>query len=671
MGNRRSPLGFLRAPLGHWVIAAILAVAVAWGTHAGLGYRAVQSAQTAVLSWDSAAARHMDPSLVDVAEPAVATAESLLSDRVVAGLASSANTARIGEFRFRLELRQSSANVLQVRFRDADPERAVKTANAVARSLAGAAVAPRAPVAPVSAPAPIAPPQVQKTPAASPANHGNDALADSLSQLESELSGTQKKLDTLSMDAWQRREHPELSSYRESKEQQLLTAQVGASLKEIANLRADPANASVAQEPLRQIQEALRSVWPASRADMALRGSADTMGFNAAGVDAGRLRQERTEYAHAIEVVRKAQGEVQRLAPAQAAQTPPPQPVAAPPAPAPAAASSPGTAGAITESEIPQAPVEEPFQVLRLAGTPVPNPLWPGALAGFLCGMLYLAVAGSRYRRDEEEEYAEEIPTDSQRLITPATPMRPVDFFSSAESRPADSPGRAEPRSPDFFSTAEPHPADSPGRAEPRSPDFFGSAESGPADSPGRAEPRSPDFFSTAEPHPADSPGRAEPRSPDFFGSAESGPADSPGRAEPRSPDFFSTADTRPADSPGRAEPRLPDFLGSAELRPPDIVLPQPQIEAPDLPASVHDERNGDLSVQEITMAEDETKRPFQEKVGGEEAGADPWVDNVMKGLSETSIGRMFEKPASTDRDEESEEVHGQRLSIHPDRLAG
>ena len=665
MGNRRSPLGFLRAPLGHWVIAAILAVAVAWGTHAWLGYRAVQSAQTAVLSWDSAAARHMDPSLVDVAEPAVATAESLLSDRVVAGLASSANTARIGEFRFRLELRQSSANVLQVRFRDADPERAVKTANAVARSLAGAAVAPRAPVAPVSAPAPIAPPQVQKppvrTPAASPSNPGNDALADSLSQLESELSGTQKKLDTLSMDAWQRPEHPELSSYRESKEQQLLTAQVGASLKEIANLRADPANASVAQEPLRQIQEALRSVWPASRADMALRGSADTMGFNAAGVDAGRLRQERTEYAHAIEVVRKAQGEVQRLAPAQAAQTPPPQPVAAPPAPAPAAASSPGTAGAITESEIPQAPVEEPFQVLRLAGTPVPNPLWPGALAGFLCGMLYLAVAGSRYRRDEEEEeYAEEIPADSQRLITPATPMRPVDFFSTAESRPADSPGRAEPRSPDFFSTAEPPPADSPGRAEPRSPDFFGSAESGPADSPGRAEPRSPDFFSSAEPHPVDSPGRAEPRLPDFLGGAEPRPADSPGRAE-----------SGPADSPGRAEPRLPDFLGGAELRPPDIVLPQPQIEAPDLPASVHDERNGDLSVQEITMAADETKRPFQEKVGGEEAGADPWVDNVMKGLSETSIGRMFEKPASTDRDEESEEVHGQRLSIHPDRLAG
>jgi hypothetical protein len=555
MEKQRSSMGLLRAPLGHWIIAAILAAAVAWGVHAWLGYKAAQSVQTATLSWNAGAARQMDPDLANAAEPAVATAESILSDSVVAGLAQSASLpsptlkTRVGEFRSRLELRQSSASLLQVQFRDANPERAVQATNAVARTLvAGPAAGASAPAAP--APAAVAPPPVKapvppvKTPAPTPVSDAKDSLAHALGALEAELSATQQKLDGLSSTTWERREHAgESSSYREARQQQLLTAQVSGALKELKDLRADPANGAEAQEPLRRIQEALLSVWPASRSARNLGRPANFMGFNAAGVDASRLRMERAEFADAIAVVRRQQAAVQRLEPVQAAEPPAPAPSAsasAASAPVPSASSSEPTP-AVTESEIPKLPAVEAFQLLRPAGTPAPAPLWPVVVAGLCIGTLYLGVVGSRYKQDEEEEeYADEGSEGSQRLITPAKPMRPAEFFASAEPRP------------------------------------------------------------------------------------------------------------------------------------PDIVLPRPEIETPDPPENIHDEKGSDVIDQELSSDPGETKRPFREEVIAESGEGDPWIDNMMKTLSETSIGRMFETPAAQDRAEDAEaEAEARRLSIRPDRLAG
>jgi hypothetical protein len=118
---------------------------------------------------------------------------------------------------------------------------------------------------------------------------------------------------------------------------------------------------------------------------------------------------------------------------------------------------------------------------------------------------------------------------------------------------------------------------------------------------------------------------------------------------------------------------RPPDFFGIAEERPPEIVLPDPRIEGPDPPASLHDEKSSDASVQEIVVPAGETRLPFREEVVGEDREGDPWVDNIMKNLSETSIGKMFESPASTDQEADREaeaEAERRRLS-HPDRLAG
>ena len=603
MGNRRSPVGILRAPLGHWIIAAIFAAGIAWGTHAWLAERAVDSAQAATLSWDAAVARRMDPSLTEAAEPAVATAQSILTDSAVASLAQSASLslsvgpARIGEFRSRLELRQPAANQLRVRFRDTSPEHAAQIANLVARALANGTAAissPLAATAPAAAPPPrVAVPLPLRTPVDT-AGDGNNALVDSLQQLQTELSATQSKVDNLNADAWQRREHPELSSYRQSKQQQLLTAQVGTALKELTDLRANPENSAAVQEPLRRIQDALRSVWPASRADKTVRSAPDYTGFNAAGVDAGRLREERAEFSRAIAVVQKEQQAVQRLEPVESAKPEAqaqgksadriPPPAAEAPAAAPtASASSSGAPPPIAESEIPKPAAEQPFQLLRPAGVPQPTPLWPGILAGSCCGLLYLMVAGSRYGEDEEEEeLLEESLADSQRMITPSKPLRAAGFFESSEPSANDIPPNSEPRSTSFFDSAPP---------------------------------LSPEIVESAPP-----------RSADYFERVESSPA--------------------------------------------EIVLPHPQIEAPDLPSSILDEKSSHDRVQEITMDADETKRPFQEEVVKADEAADPWVDTIMRTLSETSIGRLYEKPASADRDTDREDAHG-KLSIRPNRLAG
>jgi hypothetical protein len=592
MEKRSSPMGPLRAPLGHWVIAVIFAVAVAWGVRTWLDYRAAQSEQTATLSWDAAVARQMDPSLADAAQPAVAMAQSILSDPVIADLAKSAtlpsslSAVRIGEFRARLLLRQSSANSLQVQFRDTDPDRATQTANAVATALAaGTALTGSGASATATAPAAVAPPAApaapMKKPVAEPTAGANDELSHSLGQLHAELSATQKKLDSLSSYTWERRQYAgEPSSYRESKQQQLLTAQVGAALKEVAGLRADPANGGAAQAPLRRIQEALLSVWPASRSDRSLRRPPDYAGFNAAGVDASRLRLERAQFADAVEIVQKEQGAVQRLEPDRAS-TPP---ASVPSAPAPsAAAPAPSESSPIAESEITKPPAEEPFRLLRPAGSPAPSPLWPVVLAGLCCGTLYLTVAGSRYRQEEEaEDYADDYSSaDSQRMITPAKPMRPAGFFAGGiDTRPAETDALAA-------------------------------------------------YL-------------LDQKVPDARW-AETQPALVDEQKLPlREQTQLASAD----------EPKLP-LREETQLAPAD---------EPTLP----------LREETQPASADEQKLPFREEVVSDQGPGDPWVDSMMKTLSETSIGRMFETPAEQEHAENSDtESEERRLSIRPDRLAG
>jgi hypothetical protein len=136
-----SPPRRLAIPLGHKLIAALIAIAVAVGLHAWFARNAGPSATVADLSFDTAAARRIDPGLADAPTPAVAIAQSFLTDQAVAALSksaylsTSAMNARVGEFRARLELTQPSAHLLRVQFHDPDPAKSAVTANAIANDL--------------------------------------------------------------------------------------------------------------------------------------------------------------------------------------------------------------------------------------------------------------------------------------------------------------------------------------------------------------------------------------------------------------------------------------------------------------------------------------------------------------------------------------------------------
>ena len=75
---------FSAVPLGHKFLAVLIAVGAAYGLHTVLGRRAVQTTSAAELSFDSDAARKIDPGLLTGAEPAAALAQSMLTDDVVA-----------------------------------------------------------------------------------------------------------------------------------------------------------------------------------------------------------------------------------------------------------------------------------------------------------------------------------------------------------------------------------------------------------------------------------------------------------------------------------------------------------------------------------------------------------------------------------------------------------
>lgn len=458
-------------PLGHKLIAVLIAVAVGWGGYSWLSRREAQSARTAELSFDAGAARAIDPGLADAREPAVALADSFLNDQAIQGLskqaylASSVMNSRIGEFRSRLELRQPSPNVLEVGFRDTSLTRSEATTNAVAEALAvwkpsASATAPAAalpPATPLPSPAPAAKPATVRHPA-----HTGPSLSTALGTFGAQLSATNRQLQSLSETRGKTRYGR--PSYNQSKQQQLLRNEIRSAQTQLDHLQVQYANETPGagtKARLNEIRQALASVWPASRAG--------GHGFNAAGVSAGQLRREREELAHAINVVDRERLAIGRAEAAQrvnqstqssgqstqsssqAAQNVTESDLAAPTTPARKAT---GTgAGSAVESAAPASAVQRqstsspgaplpwknPLQIVRLASPASPVAPWIPAAAGVLCGLLYLGAAKLRYRSVPGDDYiiedAAEPSQPVQRFITPDVPLRPA---TPVASRPAD-----------------------------------------------------------------------------------------------------------------------------------------------------------------------------------------------------------------------------------------
>ena len=622
-------------PLGHKLIALILAAAVAGGLFIELRSRATDSANSAALSFDPVAAQQINAGLLTAAEPAVVLSQSILSDSVVAklltqeGLASSASPIDVGQFRARLDLTQPSPGVLWVRYRDKDLALATTATNAVAETLAswspsGVNTAPPAaapppapknhpaathsapPPASTKQPAPVRTPPARKiAPANVPAP--TNGLAAALGELEEQLSTAQRKVGG-----------PRYTGYSpaDGEHQRYLEAQFRAAEQKLHDLRAQYASDPAAARHIAAIREALVAGWSQSGR------SAGLTDFHTAGTSAAQLSREKTQLADLIGVVAEQRRAIQREEDARSSpivETSAPAPAPVPtPAPAPnpvstatqAPAPQPGAVqppAADTTAQIPpaqSAPAsgappsivhpftgeDNPLRLLHLAGPGGTFLWWPAVVAGFLCGLIYLVAMSARYRSAEEPlDYPEQSsPQTSYRMITPPEPA------------PARSRNQAiEPPPPAVVASHK------------RASFKFES------DSP-----------ATLTATPAAAPAEA--------------PVDANVVPEPVVPEpvaFEPTPAIESAPPPVSAPPSMGDtgLIGS------ELVASHPDDAEPPSP--------GHENVVEI---------------------ADPWADNLKKALSQTTLGRILDESGSQDRDaRSSQENNNNQRPPRSGRLAG
>ena len=126
-------------PLRQKLVAGGIAVAIGSGLLVWSRY-AAPPATTAVLSFDAdqAGTGAMN---ANAKEPAVALAQSILSDEAVRGLAKQASVSfhsgknEVVEFRSRLDMAQTSPGLLRVNYKDTDKKLSAAVANAVANTL--------------------------------------------------------------------------------------------------------------------------------------------------------------------------------------------------------------------------------------------------------------------------------------------------------------------------------------------------------------------------------------------------------------------------------------------------------------------------------------------------------------------------------------------------------
>lgn len=722
-------------PLGHKLIAVIIAAGCGWGVHAWMQHRAMQSAWTARLSFDSAAARKIDPGLGDAREPAVALADSILSDQAIAGLskqaylASSAMSSRVGEFRSRLELTQPSASLLQVRFHDADSARAEATADAVAQALAAWNPSGTTPAAAVPATPKETPPAAQpaRAPAADPQNRqaqngqaqagqeqAGHSLSDALGALEAQLADTNRQLDRMSgaggKTGFGHRPYGG-GSYSQSKQQQLLRAEVREAQKKLAALRVQYANDSPGagvEGRLSEIQQALVSVWPASN------GSGH--GFNGAGTSASQLRRERAELEHVVRVVDKERLAIHRAEEAQggaarAAKKPsrpatesaansaaqgvsesditPTKTATAGTGPAtnsaaqtPPAAAQPASAGSSQPAAGAALSSQNPLRVTALASPPAHTSPWPAVGAGVLCGLLYLGGAKLRYRSgagdagaiDEGGDGSAPVSTSyPQRFITPSGPVKAAE---PPAARADTLPVATSPRQRAPF-TFEPAPMErAPARSTPPA------AQEEPPPEPAAQPPEAREELRAEDNAAADttalSPGQEEKLSPDD-------PVKPIGNHQDESAAVYEPEPTSTHDEnlPSMPEEK-PTSMQEEELawtperdRQRQITLVHEEEIAQDHenPVSEHDEEQAEHPTEQAGHDADSTVDARPGTAAPEEgvvAIGDPVTDRIRRALSETSIGSLFENSAARNADREAHRTgKDQEHAEDPDRLAG
>ncbi|HEX4039615.1 MAG TPA: hypothetical protein VHX37_16275 [Acidobacteriaceae bacterium] len=706
MQERNSPSRFASVPLGHKLIAFLLAAGVAWGGYTWLHRRAVLTASAAHLSFDPRAARTLDSGLAIVHDPALALAQSVLTDQEVEQLASSAQlsstsvTGRMGEFRSRLQLTEPTANTLSVRFLGKNGVPSIPMANSVAQALADWTptlnAAPLAPPPSTHAAPPRSTPPVRTPPVSQP-NPSASALAASLGDLEGLLSSTKSDLDNIGYSGAGGQHRSDPAAYRESDQQHLIKARVGAAEQKLESIRSSPAaKSSPASSQIAEMQQAVASILSAGRVG----------GFAAAGVDAAQIRRERAQLDDAIAVVHRDRLAVQKEEAGAADET------TAPPPSSTAAAPPPQQNPAPAETNLPPAShdiLPNPLTFTSSAAAPAPTPWWPSVVAGLVCGLLYWSIAALADREPayEEIDTAESTGSIYNFITAPAAPsLRPEpeptprsESWTAAPAAPPIAPQLAPQlahhASPRFYEEEEIPERSSrrasfrfePAAHESAAPESVAQPEPEPepTTSESHSTPEPAPELQAQEPQPPESASAHDPISGagqtisehisarksifapdplfDFFAPSHPPAVESPASpAEPGSSDPPPHLSAEPLSAPG---PRALESQAMPEpftLRP---AAPRPLLSMTSPPADGKPHPAASLP-EALLLASDE-RAPHQENVV---ELPDTWVDDVRRAIAQTEIGRRFEEVPAAEAPAKHE-TDGRTQPARTDRLAG
>jgi hypothetical protein len=409
MQERTILLRFLTAPLRQRLVAGGVAVVIGSGLFLWSRYGATPPATTAVLSFDTSAARQVDPGVMNAHAkgPAVALAQSILSDETVrelakqSGLSFGSNKSEVLEFRSRLVLAQASARLLRVNYKDTDKKRSAAMANAVANLLVAwtPASVVSTPVSVVSTP--TSAPSRPGTPSAKPAfaksrrRHSLHAQSHELRGLERQLAGVDRKLTALDGHAVapQQANVAAPSSSADDKQRRTLESQLSAAQKKLDDLRArytdEYPDVESTKDDISEIRQKLASLPAVSNE---AERAASPPKPDAAAHETDQLRLERARLMEAILVEKRREAGRRDQIPSSMGDSASAVQTVSPP---------------LTQ----QAPIRQslnpvaghPFRLVRLAGDTGSSQsesglLWYWPLAGIFGGLLYSGVAMWRYR---------------------------------------------------------------------------------------------------------------------------------------------------------------------------------------------------------------------------------------------------------------------------------
>jgi hypothetical protein len=408
MQERTILLRFLTAPLRQRLVAGGIAVVIGSGLFLWSRYDATPPATAAVLSFDAGAARQANPELMNAHAkgPAVALAQSILSDEMVrelakqAGVSFNGNKSEVGEFRSRLVLAETSASLLRVNYRDSDKKSSAAVANAVANLLVAWTPALVVPTATSAASGPGAPSARQVAAKTGRRRHSLHAQSHELRGLEKKLAGVDRKLigsNGRAAASQQANVAAPPPSSTDDEQRRTLESQLSAAQRKLDDLRArytdEYPDVETTKDDIAEIRQRLASLIPvrtkAERASGPAKPDADAN-------ETDPLRREQSRLLEAIQVEKRREAERRdQTAPgrgdlASAAQT-----------------VSLTLARQVPIRQSPSVVAEEtwqrPFRLVRLAGDAGSGQsesglLWYWPLAAILWGVLYSGVAMWQYR---------------------------------------------------------------------------------------------------------------------------------------------------------------------------------------------------------------------------------------------------------------------------------